>query len=262
MASHHIQYFIVLLMATLFITIQSHSHAKLTPDFYNDVCPQALPIIKSIVSQKLNFKPRMGAHLLRLHFHDCFVNLGGPTYWYEVLLGRRDARNTTKEAAELYLPSQLFNFSQLVSNFKSQGLNLKDLVTLSGAHTIGMARCSTFKDRIYNDTNIDPNFAISLQQNCPIKGGDDNMEALDYVTPEKFDNSYYKNLVSKKGLFHSDQELFNNGIDCESDMLVELYSGDSNVFARNFGTSMIKMGNIKPLTGIFGEIRTDCTKVN
>lgn len=60
-----------------FLTI--HSNAELTPDFYNDVCPQALSIINTIVRQKLDFKPRMGAHLLRLHFHDCFVNV---SYFY------------------------------------------------------------------------------------------------------------------------------------------------------------------------------------
>jgi len=56
-----------------FLTI--HSNAELTPDIYNNVCPQALSIINTIVRQKLDFKPRMGAHLLRLHFHDCFVNV-------------------------------------------------------------------------------------------------------------------------------------------------------------------------------------------
>ncbi|XP_058750378.1 peroxidase RIP1-like [Vicia villosa] len=324
MAFHHIQYLFVLLMST-FLTIQSHE--ELTPDFYNEVCPQALPIIHSIVFQKLNSKPRMGAHLLRLHFHDCFVNgcdgsvllddtpnfigeknavsnidslkgymlvdvmkaavdkackrpvvscadilaiaardsvsiLGGRSYWYDVPLGRRDARDAIKKDADFYLPSQLFNFSQLLSNFDLQGLNLKDLVALSGAHTIGMAKCSSFKERIYNDTNIDHDFAVSMQENCPIKGGDENFEPFDHVTPNKFDNSYYKNLINKKGLLHSDQELFKGDDGSESDKLVRLYSRNPHAFARDFKASMIKMGNIKPLTGIFGEIRTDCSKVN
>lgn len=83
MASHHIQYFIVILLST-FLTI--HSFEELTPDFYNDVCPQALPIIHSIVLQKLNMKPRMGAHLLRLHFHDCFVNVRYNTHIHLYIL--------------------------------------------------------------------------------------------------------------------------------------------------------------------------------
>ena len=71
---NHLQSFLVLIaMATFHITIPTH--AQLTPDFYNKVCPQALPIIKSIVQRAINRERRMGASLLRLHFHDCFVNV-------------------------------------------------------------------------------------------------------------------------------------------------------------------------------------------
>ncbi|CAI0549100.1 unnamed protein product [Linum tenue] len=48
--------------------------AQLTPDFYTSICPQALPTIRRIVNQAINDEPRMGASLLRMHFHDCFVN--------------------------------------------------------------------------------------------------------------------------------------------------------------------------------------------
>lgn len=53
----------------------SHSHAQLTPNFYNKVCPKALSTIKSVVKNAIRREPRMGASLLRLHFHDCFVNV-------------------------------------------------------------------------------------------------------------------------------------------------------------------------------------------
>jgi peroxidase len=49
--------------------------AQLTPDFYDKVCPQALPIIRKITKQAIRREPRMGASLLRMHFHDCFVNV-------------------------------------------------------------------------------------------------------------------------------------------------------------------------------------------
>nr|GEY86348.1 heme peroxidase [Tanacetum cinerariifolium] len=38
------------------------------------VCPQALPTIKRVVEDAVAQERRMGASLLRLHFHDCFVN--------------------------------------------------------------------------------------------------------------------------------------------------------------------------------------------
>jgi len=72
MASH-LQHLVVIAMATL-LTIPSHAQ-QLTPDFYNKVCPQALPVIKSVVQRAIFRERRMGASLLRLHFHDCFVNV-------------------------------------------------------------------------------------------------------------------------------------------------------------------------------------------
>ena len=47
----------------------------LTPYFYDSVCPQALPTIKRVVEAAIQREQRMGASLLRLHFHDCFVNV-------------------------------------------------------------------------------------------------------------------------------------------------------------------------------------------
>lgn len=51
---------------------------KLSPDFYDKVCPKALPTIKTVVEQAIGREPRIGASLLRLHFHDCFVNVRSP----------------------------------------------------------------------------------------------------------------------------------------------------------------------------------------
>ncbi|KAL8517105.1 hypothetical protein ACS0TY_015359 [Phlomoides rotata] len=45
----------------------------LKPDFYDKTCPQALPAIKRVVEEAMQNHRRMGASLLRLHFHDCFA---------------------------------------------------------------------------------------------------------------------------------------------------------------------------------------------
>ena len=116
------------------------------------------------------------------------------------------------------LPKPFADFPELISNFQSHGLDLKDLVVLSGAHSIGLAKCVTFRPRIYIDTNIDKSFATYMQQWCPVSGGDNNTEPLD-ATPAELDRVYYKALLENKGLLRSDQELFkNNG--CDSDKLV------------------------------------------
>ncbi|CAL5061051.1 unnamed protein product [Urochloa decumbens] len=51
----------------------SASGQRLSPTFYSRSCPRALATIKAAVTAAVAQEPRMGASLLRLHFHDCFV---------------------------------------------------------------------------------------------------------------------------------------------------------------------------------------------
>lgn len=131
--------------------------------------------------------------------------------------------------------------------------------SLSGAHTIGQARCLAFRDRIYNEKNINTTFAASLQSNCPTTGGDENLSPLDATSPVTFDNAYFKNLVNSKGLLHSDQQLFSGG---STDSQVTAYITNPVTFRTDFANAMAKMGSLSPLTGNSGQIRTDCRKVN
>ncbi|CAN1262948.1 Peroxidase 52 [Linum perenne] len=290
--------------------------AQLTPNFYQTICPEALPTIKRVVSKAIRDEPRMGASLLRLHFHDCFVNgcdgsilLDDTSSFtdlnsvrgfevvdkiksavdkacnasvvscadilavasrdsvsfvsireYQIPVGRRDGRTASISAANNNLPPPFFSFSQLLSSFQSQGLDLTDLVALSGAHTIGLARCTTFRARIYNDTNIHPRLAATLQRTCPPTGGDNNLKPLDQ-TPAWFNTDYYSALVRNRGLLHSDQELFGTG-NSASDRLVMTYSTNPFKFAADFAASMVKMGNIQVVTGTDGEVRKNCRVIN
>lgn len=128
----------------------------------------------------------------------------------------------------------------------------------AGAHTIGKARCTNFRNRIYNDTNINAPFARSMQAICPQSGGDNNLTPID-SSSTSFDNVYFNNLLSQKGLMHSDQELFNGG---STDSLVKTYSSNPSTFASNFANAMAKMDNLSPLTGSNGQIRKNCRKIN
>jgi len=131
----------------------------------------------------------------------------------------------------------------------------------TGAHTIGQARCTSFRTRIYNESNINTSFAQTRQSNCPSTSGsgDNNLAPLDVQTPTAFDNNYFKNLVNQKGLLHSDQQLFSGG---STNALVQTYSTSPALFNTDFVTAMIKMGDIAPLTGTNGEIRVNCRKIN
>ncbi|XP_027911954.1 peroxidase P7-like [Vigna unguiculata] len=197
------------------------------------------------------------ADILALATRDGVVRLGGPS-WI-VPLGRRDARTASQSAANSQIPSPFSNLSTLITAFGSKGLTARDLIALSGAHTIGQAQCQSFRNRIYNSTNIDPNFATTRRANCPISGGNSNLAPLDLVTPTDFDNEYYTNLLNQRGLLHSDQELFNGG---SQDALVRTYAANTITFLKDFAAAMVKMGNISPLTGTNGEIRRNCRVVN
>lgn len=174
-------------------------------------------------------------------------------------LGRRDATfpNATGAATDLIGPDS--DIPALLAAFAAKGLGPRDLAALSGAHTVGTARCASFRTRVYCDANVSPSFAAQQQQACPSSGGDAILAPLDALTPAEFDNGYYRNLVVGAGLLHSDQELFNNG---PVDDVVRLYSANAGAFSADFAASMIRLGNVAPLTGTSGEIRLDCRKVN
>jgi peroxidase len=139
------------------------------------------------------------------------------------------------------------------------------LATASGAHTVGRAQCRNFRARIYNDTDIDAAFAASLQASCPAQAGsssDGALEPLDGSSPDDFDNDYYGNLLSRRGLLHSDQALFAGGGGGATDGLVSAYASDAGRWGSDFAAAMVRMASISPLTGTDGEIRVNCRRVN
>lgn len=67
------------LLIMLFLVGSSVSSTQFSYNFYENSCPEALSIVKSTVNSAVKNESRMGASLLRLHFHDCFVNASGIT---------------------------------------------------------------------------------------------------------------------------------------------------------------------------------------
>ncbi|KAH8489370.1 hypothetical protein H0E87_024838 [Populus deltoides] len=312
------KFFVTLCVVPLLAS--SFCSAQLSATFYASTCPNLQTIVRNAMTGAVNGQPRLAASILRLFFHDCFVNgcdgsillddtatftgeknanpnrnsargfevidtiktrveaacnatvscadilalaardgvvlLGGPSW--TVPLGRRDARTASQSAANSQIPSPASSLATLISMFSAKGLSAGEMTALSGGHTIGFARCTTFRNRIYNDTNIDASFATTRRASCPASGGDATLAPLD-GTQTRFDNNYYTNLVARRGLLHSDQELFNGG---SQDALVRTYSTNGATFARDFAAAMVKMGNISPLTGRNGEIRRNCRVVN
>lgn len=295
--------------------------AQLSSNFYFRTCPLVLSTIKKEVISAVGNEARMGASILRLHFHDCFVQgcdasvllddtssftgeksagpnanslrgfdvidkikseveklcpntvscadilavaardsvvaLGGLSW--TVQLGRRDSTTASFSSANSDLPGPGSDLSGLINAFNNKGFTPREMVALSGSHTIGEASCRFFRTRIYNENNIDSSFANSLQSSCPRTGGDLNLSPLDTTTPETFDNAYFKNLQNQKGLFHSDQVLFD---EVSTKSQVNSYARNPLSFKVDFANAMFKMANLGPLTGSSGQVRKNCRSVN
>jgi len=264
----------------------------------------------------------MGASLLRLHFHDCFVNgcdgsilldgegrekssvrnagslrgfdvidqmkaiaeemcpgvvscadlltfaaeksvvtLGGPSW--PVIFGRRDSTGSASAStATADLPSADANIRDLISLFARKGFTPREMIALSGAHTIGQARCELFRNRIYDEPNIDIPFAMGLQHICPNTPGvgNNNLAPLDFSSSDQFNNDYFSNLINFQGLLHSDQVLFSaNG---QYNSVILEYVNDQQLFFTDFSNAMLKMSKIGVLTGRNGIVRQNCRFLN
>jgi peroxidase len=57
------------------VAMASVASAQLSSTFYDTSCPDALSTIRRVVTAAVRSEPRMGASLVRLHFHDCFVDV-------------------------------------------------------------------------------------------------------------------------------------------------------------------------------------------
>lgn len=63
---------IVVLVLSLNIMV---GESQLSPTFYASTCPTALATIRTTIRTAVSRERRMAARLIRLHFHDCFVEV-------------------------------------------------------------------------------------------------------------------------------------------------------------------------------------------
>ncbi|KAI3851983.1 hypothetical protein MKW98_019982 [Papaver atlanticum] len=193
------------------------------------------------------------ADIIALVARDAVSQQFGKDLW-EVFTGRKDGNTSIAKEALDNLPSPAATFEDLAASFHEKGLNKMDLDILSGAHTIGMAPCSTIATRLMpvTDPTLDQGFAESLKELC--NRGQNNVS---FGTP-RFDNQYYSQLLAHRGVLRSDASLLE---DTESLHLVGLLSRGEDTFLKNFGAAMQKMGGIGVLVGSDGGVRTNCIGV-
>ncbi|CAA2998030.1 peroxidase 44-like [Olea europaea subsp. europaea] len=194
------------------------------------------------------------------------VDLAGGSH-YKVPTGRRDG--LVSDSAEVNLPGPSLSVPEALPFFRAKGLTLNDMVTLLGAHTVGVAHCGFFQDRLSNfqgtgkpDQTMNPALAARLLRTCGTASRPLNRDPtvfLDQNTSFTFDNQFYNQLRSKKGILQIDQQL---ALDRSSAPIVSSFASNPNAFQQNFASAMIKMANIQVLGGKAGEIRKNCRVFN
>lgn len=208
------------------------------------------------------------ADILAFAARDSVLELGGINY--QVPAGRRDGKVSIKDEPTQNLPSPNSTVEQLQQMFATKGLNLQEMVALSGAHSIGrVTRCSVFSHRLHTfnathvqDPSMDLKFAGEMKNNCPstTSGGEDEVKVpLDGFTPSRLDNRYYRNLENGRGLLSSDQALMDSPLTAK---MVRRFAKYGRVWMPEFVNAMTRMGSIEVLTGSQGEIRRNCRFVN
>jgi peroxidase len=307
---------------------------QLDAGYYSKTCPAAEDIVRNETAAAVTASPGLAAALLRLHYHDCFVQgcdasvlldstpnntaerdakpnaslrgfdvvarakdrleracpgtvscadilalmardavslAKGPSW--PVALGRRDGRASSAGSCG-ELPPLHGDVGLMVQAFAAKGLDVKDLVVLSGAHTLGKARCSSYADRLYPsagcstpDPALDARYADRLRMRCtsPYADDDDNSTTaateLDPGSSATFDTSYYRHVARRRGLLRSDASLLDHRF--TRAYVLQAASGRyDGHFYHDFAVSMAKMAAIGVLTGDQGEIRKKCNVVN
>ncbi|CAN6458013.1 unnamed protein product [Victoria cruziana] len=204
------------------------------------------------------------ADVVALVARDAVVAIGGP-FW-NVPTGRRDGTVSLASETPTNIPPPTLSFSDLKDSFAKKNLDVKDLVMLSGAHTIGITSCSFVSKRLYNftgkgdqDPTMDKFYAANLKKHKCRTPQEDTMLEMDPGSFTHFDTHYYANVVKRRGLFTTDLALLT---DSTARSYVDGILDGSIDFFKEFGLSMEKMGRIELKTGTEGEIRKICSVVN
>ncbi|KAL5719289.1 peroxidase [Ranunculus cassubicifolius] len=186
------------------------------------------------------------ADIITVAARDSVALAGGPSY--DVPTGRRDG--LVSKLTEVDLPTPQFSVGQASGSFDARGLTVSDMVTLLGAHTLGIAHCGLFQERF-----SDPNFVSTFEGRC---SSSSDIVPMDH-TPLKFDTDFYNQILSNRALLSIDQEL---GTDSSTSGVVSSLAADGSLFSSSFAEAMVKLGSVDVLVGDQGEIREDCRFIN
>ncbi|GJS18617.1 peroxidase 17 [Tanacetum coccineum] len=276
------------------VTVPSTIH----PRYYAKTCPNAELIVRDVMQKAMIREPRSGASVMRLQFHDCFVNVriygsllldDTPTMLGEKLslsninsLRSYEVVDEIKEALETACP-QIVSCADIIIMASRDAVALsggpdwevklgrKDSLTASQKDSDDImpsprANASTLIDlfaKLYNQTDDgrpDPSIEPRYRQK------------LDKLCPLGGDEEVIGDLDFTPRVFDNQyfKDLVNGRGFLNSDETlytfwqtrgyVQRYSDNQSAFFKDFVEGMIKMGDLQ--SGRPGEVRSHCRVVN
>ncbi|VAI89964.1 unnamed protein product [Triticum turgidum subsp. durum] len=240
------------LAAVLCVLVGEASAQQLSPSFYSRSCPNLASIVRSGMTSALQTERRMGASILRLFFHDCFVNGCDGSILLDdtsTFTGEKNAGPNANSARGFEVIDALKTQVEAACRATVSCADILALAARDGVNLLGGPTWSVPLGR------KDSRTASQSAANANLPGPGSSLATL--IT--MFDNAYYQNLVGQRGLLHSDQELFNGG---SQDALVRQYSNSPSQFSADFVTAMLKMGGLLPSSGTQTEVRLNCRRPN
>ncbi|KAK4282077.1 hypothetical protein QN277_013497 [Acacia crassicarpa] len=260
---------------------------QLKVGFYDSSCPNAEAIVKQVVQKRFNTDKSVTAALLRMHFHDCFVNGCDASLLINSTDAEKDAGqnfsvrgfdliDAVKESLEDACPSTV-SCADIIT------LATRDAVALAGGPKYevptgrrdGLVSRSSDVDllgpgiSVQNALDFFADKGIKRQDMVSLMGAHTVGKAhtrakpsgqfLDAKTPFVVDNQYYKEILRGNGVLSIDQNL---AVSSLTRSIVTARASNTTNFQTSFANAMIKMGQIQVLTGNAGEIRKKCSAFN
>ncbi|KAG5229062.1 peroxidase [Salix suchowensis] len=175
-----------------------HSNRSLEYDFYRDSCPQAERIIRRVVHELHKVNSSVAPALLRLVFHDCFIEGCDASILLDAAIGIDSEKDSPpnknlkgfdivdkiKSEIEMVcpgvvscadivalaaregvvqLPSPNGDLSETLTSFASRGFDERETVSLLGGHSIGVIHCKFFQTP---DPSLNTGFLNLLRSRC------------------------------------------------------------------------------------------------
>ncbi|KAG5581009.1 hypothetical protein H5410_051636 [Solanum commersonii] len=266
------------------------SHGQLKVGFYDKKCPNVESIVSGVVNKVAASNKNIAPVLLRLHFHDCFVQgcdasiliENGPNAERHAFghqgVGGFEVIEKAKAEVEAVCP-------QLVSCADIVAIAARDAILLVNGpfYNVETGRrdglvsnvsladnmpdvddsIQQLKDKFFQKgvSHKDLVLLTELKSTCP-QNGDVNVRlSMDRGSGETLDSQILQNIRSGFAVLQSDANLYN---DETTRRVVDSYFGFLSPFFRtpfeaDFANAMVKVGRIGVLTGSQGTIRRVCS---